>query len=269
MEIKPKFDSQTIKMAIPIQKIMPRTKIARDPKQTIPNGIYKIIRWESIILKINILFSTLIFFTSLITIILFATVYKNSWATYILPIIFFLTSFYKLYISAMEHKRLRREINNYREDLKLDLTSQPPFVVRVYRNTFIKQIRHNWVTFFLILNGSVFTLLLWWLKDFSWWIFDFKKWVRQLFWNPDVMTILFAVGLILVFTLHIFFAIKRKKRILEIELYTGDVLIPINEIDNLKSRLNKAYRRIFIIYLMIVFIIPVVIRMIIKTIRRK
>ena len=269
MNVKPKYDSTAIKMSPPVKKEFSHGKFTKDPQHIIPNGIYKVIRWEILMQRINALLAFIFFIAATTIIILYAAVYESSWPKFIIPVLFLIASFYKLVISIMEHSRINRETNRYREDLKLNLASQPPLIIRIYRNTHVKQVRHNWATFFIILNGGIFTLVLWWLKDASWWIFDFKTWVRELFWNPDAMTILFASGLLLVLAIHILLAIKRKKSIFAIESYWGETLVAPSEIDELKQKYNKAYRRMFITYIMVILIIPICVRFAIKWIRRK
>lgn len=269
MEIKPKYNGATIRINAPIKKKEFNNKVVSDPSGVIPNGIYRVIRWEKTSQIFNIAVSSGLILAMSILIGIYIGVYNKGFWAVLMPIIVSILSIWKLIVSVMDISRLKRQVDRFKEDMKIGLTSQPPFIIRIYRQLFIRQVRHNWATFFLIFNGSIITLLLWWLKDVNWWIFNFKKWISYLFVNPSLMTILFAIALISIAVIHIFFAIERKKRIMEIESFFGETIISGNEIDQLKAQQNKFYRRLFIIYLMIVFIIPIFVKIILRFIRRK
>lgn len=151
----------------------------------------------------------------------------------------------------------------------MGLTSTPQFLARMYKGLHRKQISHNWFTMSVIFYGGISTLLLWWLKDTSWWIFDFKSWISSLFASPDLMAWIFTISLIVAIGIHILFAINRKKRILDLDSYFGEALMSESDIQSIKTSMNKMYRRLFIISLMVLLIIPIVVKFVLKMIRKK
>ncbi|NQZ66359.1 MAG: hypothetical protein HRT99_04080 [Mycoplasmatales bacterium] len=269
MEIKPMYDN-TIKMSVKNVKLE-SLKIKENPEKAglIPNGIWRVIRWEKIRQIFTIIMSGLILLFTAILTALYATKMDVLWAAYIIPGILIMLTSWKLLNTLIERGRLVKSIERYKEDLKIGLESTPPFISNLYMSLHIKQVAHNWLTFITIFYGGIITVLLWWLKDFSWWIFDFKSWIHNLFADPEMMTWLFTSLLIAVSVLHIIFAIQRKKKILDINSYFGSTLAPISEIETIKQSKNKMYRRLFIISVMIILVIPILVRFSLKIISGK
>lgn len=271
MNIRPMNDTATLKLNI--SEIQTRTlatpKIAIDKSGVIPNGIYKVIRWEKFRQRFTMIFSALLLTAMIILISLYATVFESKWVSYIIPVIVGVGSAWKLLATSLEFKWLRKSIETYKEDIRIGLTSTPPFISRLYLSLHKKQVAHNWLTFALLFYGGIFTLLLWWLKDVSWWIFEFKTWIHSLFANPTLMMWLFTSALLLIAVMHIVFAIQRKSRILDINAYFGQGIIPESEIETIKQAKNKMYRRLFIVSVMILLIIPLVVKLILKLVRLK
>lgn len=269
MEIKPKFDTNTIKIAAPVHRANLPQKIVKDPTGVIANGIYKVIRWEKLRQFMVLIFSLLIMLISIITMVLFYTVYNLGWAAYIIPGVFLLATFYKSMTTLFEIRVFKKAVAKYKADLAIGVAHHPPFIVKLYRNLYIKQVFHNWATFFLLLHIGLFTLILWWLKDKSWWIFEFEDWIKAAFHDPYLMQWIFGVILIIIAFIHVIFAIQRKKRILDIDAYFGEHIIAASDIDILKKDRNKVCRRLFLAYVLVILVIPLLVKWIIKFIRRK
>jgi len=64
-------------------------------------------------------------------------------------------------------------------------------------------------------------------------------------------------------------AIQRKRRLLEIDSYFGEQIMPQTDIDSIKTTENKMFRRLFIISLMVFLIIPIVIKIVNRILRKK
>ena len=271
MEIRPLNETSTIQIPIRTQKINTLSKVkAHDPDNIIPNGIYKVIKWENFRQFFTIALSLIIFLISIVMISLYATnVIQIGWAGYLIPIATGIISLYKLITTIFENKYMRKAVERYRENLGIEINSTPAFVAKLYKSLHVKQISHNWLTFMFVLYGGIFTLLLWWLKDVSWWIFHFDVWIKNMYSKPEIMVWIATGILVAIAFMHIVFAIQRKKRILEIDAYFGLTLIPEGELATIKQIRNKFWRRIFIISIIIVLVIPLITMLIMKLIRRK
>ena len=269
MEIKPMFDN-TIKMNV-TQIKLDEVKVAPVVKQdTIPNGILKVIKWEVARQLFTIGLNSLLILGSIILAVLYATdVFNVSWIAYSIPITVFILSSWKLLTTLIERSRLLKDVQRYREDLKVGLNSTPPFISRMYMNLYSKQVAHNWLTITILFYGGISTMLLWWLKDVSWWIFDFRSWISDIFSNPTLMAWMFTILLIAVAVIHIIFAVQRNKRILEINSFFGKEIATASDVEAMKTARNKTYRRLFIISIMIVLIIPILVRFALKMFKKK
>ena len=272
MEIKPLFETGTIDMKISTVKTAKIEKSkSSDPSGVIPSGIFKVIKWEKFRQIFTISLTSIVLLFGIILATLYGTkVYDVSWIAYLLPITIILLSGYKLMTTYFEYQSLVKSVKRYRENLKvLGAGSNETFIQKLYKKLHTKQIAHNWLTFVGLFYGGIITLLLWWLKDSSWWIFDFKSWIHAWFGNPDLMVGLFTILLVSIATLHIVLSIQRKKRILDIDLYLGERLISTTDLETLKTTRNKAYRRLFVISLMIFLVIPMLVKITLKVLRKK
>lgn len=271
MEIKPLNETSTIQIPIRTQKITTLTKVkTHDPDNIIPNGIYKVIKWENFRQFFAIALSLIIFAISVVMISLYATnVLHIGWAGYLIPAATGTISFYKLITTIFENKFMRKAVERYKENLGIEINSTPAFVAKLYKSLHVKQVSHNWLTFMFIFYGGIFTLLLWWLKDVSWWIFHFNAWIKDIWTNPEIMVWIATGALIAIAFMHIVFAIQRKKRILEIDAYFGLTLIPEGELATIKEVRNKFWRRVFILSVMTILVIPLITMLIMKLISRK
>lgn len=271
MNIRPLNDTATLK--INISEIQTRSlatpKVSMDKTGVIPNGIFKVIRWEKFRQRFTLTFSALLLVSMIILITLYAMVFDSKWVSYIIPGVVALAAAWKLMATTLEFKWLKKSVETYKEDIRIGLTSTPPFISRLYIGLHKKQVAHNWLTFVLVFYGGIFTILLWWLKDVSWWIFEFKIWIHSLFSNPSLMMWLFTSALVVIVIMHIIFAIQRKSRMLDINAYFGQGIIPESEIETIKQAKNKMYRRLFIVSIMILLIIPLVVKLILRLIRMK
>ena len=269
MDIKPKFNENTITFSTPVKKDHFQAKVVKDPDGVISNGLYKVIRWEKNRQKIVLAVTSLVIIAASVLMALYATIYDVAWTAYVLPSIALCYALYKTLTTLAEGSWLKKSVTKYKEDKKIGLGAEPPLVTKLYVDLHKKQITHNWFSFFILFNGGILTLLLWWLKDSSWWIFDFKSWIHAWFGNPDLMVVLFTILLVSIATLHIVLSIQRKKRILDIDLYLGERLISTTDLETLKTTRNKAYRRLFIISLMIFLVIPMLVKITLKVLRKK
>ncbi len=245
------------------------SKIVTDPVGKIPNGIYGVIRWEKFRQVITMLISGLLLLTMSIIITLGALYWKFGPLTYVAPSIAGLLALYRFMVSTLEFFNLKKSVTRYRQDIQVGLTSTPPFISKMYIGMHKKQVAHNWITFTLLFYGGLSTIILWWLKDTSWWIFKFDIWIKEWMGNPSLIATLMSVALLVIAVMHIVFAIQRKKRINDMNLYFGAELAPESQIEEIKSIRNKAYRRLFIISILIILVIPIVVLLILKLIRRK
>lgn len=272
MNIKPLYETQTIKIinpAIKESQSLQKAKNKFEKYGNIPNGIAKVLHWEKIRQLVTLSICGLLLISMGILIILYTNVFDANWPSIIIPAVISFALIYKLFMTFLERKYLTNSIKRYSEDLEAGITSTPGFIAKMYRALIQKQVRHNWFTFFVMFYGGIITLLLWWLKDTSWWIFKFDKWIHSWFANPNLMTWLFSISLILIVVLHMILAIQRKRRLLEIDYYFGTNVMPQVDIDSFKSTENKMFRRIFIISLMIFLIIPVFVKIIGRILRKK
>ncbi len=87
--------------------------------------------------------------------------------------------------------------------------------------------------------------------------------------QPSLIATLMSVSLLIIAIVHIIFAIQRKKRINDMNLYFGSELAPESQVEEIKAIRNKAYRRLFIISLIVILVIPMVVLATLKLIRRK
>ena len=269
MDIKPKFNDGTIKFSMPIRAEKLSTTTTEDPKGDISAGLYKIIRWEKIrqIVVLSVIGTMLL--CSSIMIALFAAVYNSSWAAYIIPSGVAGFCLFKVFNTFTEMAYLKKAVVKYREDIRAGLATTPPFLEKIYSKLHIKQIRHNWAVVFVLFNGTIITLLLWWLKDVHWWIFDFKAWVKDLFSDPTLMTWIFTFSLVGILVAHLIMTIQRKRRILEIEAYYGTTLVSAADMEKIKEIKNRTYRRLFIWYVVVILVLPLIVWMIVKLLRRR
>ncbi len=244
-------------------------KIVADPSGSIPNGIYGVIRWEFVRQFITAIITSILLITSVIIISLGATIWKFGPLTYIGPVILGLLSLMKLSVTIIEWSEIKRGVARYREDLKVGLKSTPPFIAKLYIKFFKKQVAHNWITFTTIFYGGIFTLMLWWLKDVNWWVLDFKTWIHNGIGRPNLVATLLAISLLITAIIHIIFTIQRKKKIADINLYFGMELAPESQIEEIKSSRNKAYRRLFFLSVLIILVIPMIVWIIYKIIKRR
>ncbi len=247
----------------------PKPRVVSDSKGLIPNGIYGVIRWERIRQIVTMILSGVLLTTIAILIALGTIVWDFGPLTYITTTIVGLMTLYRFSISTVEFFNLKKSVTRYRQDIQIGLTSTPPFISKMYIGMHKKQIAHNWITFSLLFYGGISTLILWWLKDTSWWILEFDVWIKNWMGNPSLIATLMSITLLIIAVTHIVFAIQRRKRINDMNLYFGQELAPESQIEEIKSIRNKAYRRMFVISLIIIFIIPMIILLILKLIRRR
>ncbi|MGL6125179.1 MAG: MSC_0882 family membrane protein [Metamycoplasmataceae bacterium] len=272
MQIKPIYDTGTvtfIENPSKINSIKISSNFKQDPKGVIPNGIYKVFRHENSRFLFVFILGSVILLSQIILISLIATVLNWGWFWYIPTTVVGISSIAKLIYNFIEYRGLKNSVNVYRDDLASGLKTTPPFISNIYIKLYKKQVTHNWITIAVLFYGSIIVLLFWWLKDVSWWIFDFKLWISELGPQPNDLVIYIIIGLIGLMCVHIWFTIFRKKRIIDIQSFFGNEVISQIEIQKIVSDMNKSYRRIFFLSILVVLVIPIIVRLILNKIRSK
>ena len=265
MEIKPLNDNTIV-----IKKSKIKFKSSKNKKinSLIPKGMQKIIKNEKLKQFLLISISSAFSLVLIAYIMLLGLFYKSGWASYLFPIIILSIFLYKLFKTLVDIRAFNRRILKYEEDLKLDSNYIPSFLASIYKNSIQNQVIHNWLTFTIVFYGVLLTLFIWIFKDISWWILDFQSWIKSLLVDPNLWIIVLSVSLIFVFVLHLFFAIQRNKKKQDIKLYFGqDTQLLSNEVE-VKNKLNKSFKRLFILKLMIISVFPIIIFLILKRIRK-
>ncbi len=244
-------------------------KVQLDPEEIIPSGVFGVIKWEMGRQLVTAILSAILLLACSIIIIMQVEVWKSGPMMYIPPTVFGLIGLYKFSMSLIESNEIKKSIKIYRQDIKVGLTSTPPFISKLFINFHKKQIAHNWITFSMIFYGGISVLLLWWLKDVNWWIFDFKLWIQKWMGNPTLIASLMSASLLVIVVIHIAFAIMRRKRISDMNMYFGQGMATQSEIEEIKTNKNKFYRRLFLISLLVLLVIPMIVRITWKIIKRK
>lgn len=275
MQLQPLFTNETNTIKVSVAKpreikLIKEEKVTTDPKGVISSGIYKVINWEKNRLRFVFAILSILTIANAIFVSVYSTQFAGStkWQAYILPVVVQLLVIYKSLISVFELTSLNKSIDRYREDLRFDLASLPAFINKMYFNLYSRQVTHNWFTFFIVFYGSIFTLVFWWLKDVDWWILTFDKWIESTFGNPDLMVWVFSISLIGLLFFHITFVIHRKRRILEMDAYFGGQLAPVTEISKMQKEKNKFFRRLFIFSVLVILVIPILIKLILRYIKK-
>lgn len=251
------FSSASLIEKTSINKI----KVFTDPNKEISNGAYGIIKGEFIRIFFNLIFSLLFLISSITLLVISIYIFHSGALIYFFLVTTILINSYKFLISIVEHLSLKKSVKKYRNDLKDGLKSTPPFISNLYGKLYVRQVSQNWFTFFIMFYFGIFTLFLWFLKDINWWIFDFKHWTILLFGNPTLVITISCICLIFTIIIYIIFTVLRKKRIYEIDTYFGMEVIPRSVVEEMKSNKNKWYRRIFIVSLLVILLIPLLIKL--------
>jgi len=269
MELKPLYATGSVRVVPGVREVKLESKILKDPSSIMPSGIYKVIHWEKWRQRFVATITLIALITSIVMTALYATILPVSWVGFVLPIVVILVSAVKFIRTLIEMTWINRAVERYKEDLKIGLTSTPPFIARLYFLLHEKQISSNWATVFVVFYVGLLTLILWGLKDISWWIFDFHSWIKDVFSNPDAMVYLFSAVIIAAIVIQIVLTIQRKKRIYEIEAYFGESLASEADIYKMKTEKNKFFRRSFIISIMVLLIIPILTKSILRLVLKR
>ncbi|MDK2819602.1 MAG: hypothetical protein KFW07_02075 [Mycoplasmataceae bacterium] len=265
MEIKPIYNTGTITFVenpSKINAIKINSVYKQDPKGVIPNGIYKVFKHENSRFLFVLLLCSLLLISQGILMSLIDSVLKWGWFWYIPATIIAIGALGKLIYTFVEYRGLKNSINVYRDDLNSGLKTTPPFISDIYIKLYKKQVSHNWITIAIIFYGIIIVSIFWWLKDVNWWIFDFKKWIGDLGPAPENLAIYMIIGLIGVMTVYIWFTIFRKKRILDIQSFFGNEVISQVEIHKMTDTMNKAYKRIFFLSILVILVIPIIVKLV-------
>lgn len=287
MKIKPTFDTSDAFFNSQLKSEPNLVKLEtikyKEEDEIIPNGIFHVFQSQKRIYVFLIILMLIILLSSLSIIAVFAfDVLKQlglwnveiRWGYYILPSIVAIISFVKLTFSILEKSALKKSEIVYRINLQRGERHTPGFIVTMYKNLILKQISHNWFTIFILFYGSLFTLVFWALKDQVWSIgnwemIDWSELIRASFPDPQWMTYVFIAILVFIVLFHVAFLIYRKKRIMDIEAFFGHEIISSESIEKAKSQRNKTFFRLFIISILAFLVIPVLIYLIVKRLRRK
>ena len=266
MKIKPLNDDTLV-----IKKSKIKFKSSKNKKinSLIPKGMQKIIKNEKLKQILLLLISTMFSLAVVVYITLLALVYKSGWASYLFPVVILLIFLYKLFKTLVDYKAFNRQIKKYEEDLKIDSSYTPSFLTSIYSNSIKNQVIHNWLTFTILFYGFFLTLFIWGLKDTIWWILDFKNWIKSLFVDPNLWIIILSISLISLFGLHLIFTIQRNKKKQDIKLYFNQDVLLLNNETEIKNKLNKSFKRLFILKIMIILVFPIIIFLILKRFRKK
>ncbi len=170
-------------------------------------------------------------------------------------------SIFKLYLLISEKRFLKKDILIHNNNIKNQQTQQSEegLISKVYLNTQLNQIKHNWWLIFSTTYLSIATLLLWGLRDKHWYFLKFDVWIKNWFGNPNlILNILIGILIANVF-LFIIFLVLRKHRSQHIEMYFGkQYILDPNTLDKIKNRHHKFYSRGYFIILFILLIIPII-----------
>ena len=240
-----------------------------DPQQIIPSGMYAIIvsHKKSIIFAISFYSSV---FISLIGLLAYFGVFLHTgWFVYIFPIAASLIFAYKLILLILEYNSFNKWISRYREDIQYELTSAPQFLDTIYVKLLKNQVTHNWISFISLFYLSIFTLTLWGLQEKSWWIFHFNVWIKDIFKDPKLIIILLVVTIFIICITYVYCSIARKKQQYRIDNFFGGKVVSNSEIIQMKSTLNKAWKRGFILSLIIILVIPFIVKWILKLLTKR
>ena len=253
-------------------------KVIKDPYGIIPNGIYKVFKLEKNVKLASIITCLVFFFLSLIATILFATTpqlflsnnsnQKIKWGWYIIPSVIMLLSAYTTIIELIELIGISKSVVVYRDSIKMGAISTPPFITLLYRKLILKQVRRTWLVVAILFYVGLFTLTFWALKDVKWRQLDFKTWIHSSFPNPNLVVYILCGLMSAVLISYIAFTIFRKKRTIDIQSFFGTEVMDYNELQEKKSKAHRFYAKIFFLSILLLLLLPFIIYIIVKKIRR-
>ena len=210
-------------------------KVIKDPYGIIPNGIYKVFKLEKNVKLASIITCLVFFFLSLIAIILFATTPQ-------------------LFLS-----------NTSSQKIKWGWYIIPSVIMLLSAyTTIIELIELIGILFYV----GLFTLTFWALKDVKWRQLDFKTWIHSWFPNPNLVVYILCGLMSVVLISYIAFTIFRKKRTIDIQSFFGTEVMDYNELQEKKSKAHRFYAKIFFLSILLLLLLPFIIYIIVKKIRR-
>ncbi|VEU75814.1 Uncharacterised protein [Mycoplasmopsis maculosa] len=249
----------------------------RDPKNQIPNHLYKVIKLEKNIKSFNIALSFSLFITSIILLALAIlkitpfSVEEESGPLYGYIIAFSASAFISIAITiknTIELTQWNSTINKYRESLNNnDKTSSNNFHI-TYRKIALKDINLLWLLIFTITYVGLVALIIFGLyKSGAWTIgnensvvklnIDWKELLDNAFGNTQLFCILLASSLGLAVVLYILIILFDKKRLADIVDYLGDNSSEIYEkIETAKKERNKAWMKAYFIIVCLTILLP-------------
>ncbi len=177
----------------------------------------------------------------------------------VFPFLFGLMFLYHFFLLLFEFKFLRKDIIIHNNNIRYDKSekSEEGLISKVYLNTQLNQIKHNWWLLFTSTYTSLAILLLWGLRDKNWYFLKFNKWLVDWFGNPNLLLKILIGIMVVNFVIYILALTIRKHRMQHIEIYFGqEYVIDPEELDKISSHHHRFYVRIYIMVLFLVLIIP-------------
>ncbi len=180
----------------------------------------------------------------------------------IFPLILGLIGVYHLVLLLFEFKFLKKDIIIHNNNARYEKASKSEegLISKVYLNTQLNQIKHNWWLLFTTTYISLFVLLIWGLRDKSWYFLKFSTWLVNWFGNPNLLLKILVLSLVINFAFYILALTVRKRRMQHIEMYFGhEYVIDPEELDKISNRHHRFYVKTYILTLFLILIIPILI----------
>lgn len=233
--------------------------------------IEKIYKGQLAINSFWLLLTTILFLSSVtaVLIFLFSNFFeKVEWTWYIIPAVVGIVSLIKMIIAAIEKSAITKGMKSYINSLKFGEKILPNFLFKYYKQLVLKQISHIWVTIFVLFYGSLFTGLLYSLKDvvveFAGITINFKQMILTFIPNTNLFFIVAISFMAIFLSITIFFWIWRKKKILDVENIIGIEASVKTDIQNIKRSRNKSWIKLFIFSIFVISVLPIIILLILK-----
>ncbi|MBN3534936.1 MSC_0882 family membrane protein [Mycoplasma procyoni] len=278
MDINPLNSNDTIKFSATKQETNAKElnkKAVEDPLGVVPKGAYRVFALEGKLLIAHIIFwGVILLFLGIGASLYFTNslgylgvdTKKWTWTWLIIPIAIGLFSFYKFFASIINFSSIRRSLKIYRSELRKDVQALPSAIARLFKKITFVQIKHNWLTIFFVFYTGLAAFLIWILQDkkFLWDVLNFEKWIHALTPNPDFLALMMAISIGVVLVIWIVLTLFRRGRTNDIAEYFGFQIEKDTNIEEIKSKKNKFYLKLFLLSIAIVTIIPIIAALIIK-----
>ncbi len=180
----------------------------------------------------------------------------------IFPFFVGIISIYHILLLLFEFKFLRKDIIVHNNNLRYSKShkSEEGLISKVYLNTQLSQIKHNWWLLFTSTYIALSILMLWGLRDKNWYFLKFNQWLLNWFGNPNLLLKILIGIMLFNFLFYIIILTVRKRRMQHIEMYFGrEYVIDPEELDRISTRHHRFYARIYISVLFLVLVVPLLI----------